>query len=204
MRETPSRTARSVRSLGSGSNSEPDKIAQNGHFVNQKTPDWVIFGCLSCFFNDVLENFRMIFCHGRQDFSIKRDIGFFESVDESTVAHSKRSKCGVQTHLPQTAHGAFFGAAVAEGVDAGFEHGRSGLSNFRLASPHHALSLFKQAFASFDVLCTSFYSWHIYSTVQNGDLLICGAPTARHRTSSTAPSPLSPRINISSILNRSH
>ncbi len=69
--------------------------------------------------------------------------------------------CGVDLNRPKSSESALLSTAVAEGVDTGFKHGRTSETDLALTTPLVTLYSGKEVLATFDVLGTSFNSWHI-------------------------------------------
>ena len=85
---------------------------------------------LLCRIHDVLEHCRFVLGQVRERFAVEANFFFRKGVDELAVCRSKFARHGVDFDIPEAAERALLGAAVAEGVGAGFEYCRFGELDF--------------------------------------------------------------------------
>ena len=84
-----------------------------------------------------------------------------KTADDFAVAGSEFLCSCADADLLDSAVVALLQLAIAVGVDAGFESGGLCEGELGFASPHHALCSGEDVLSAFDVVCTTFDSWHI-------------------------------------------
>lgn len=118
-------------------------------------------------FNDRGEDFWMFASKFGQDFTVKNDLFYLESVDEFGVGCSVQTRCGVDADLLQATVIALLEFAITVGVCAGFSSGGLCKSDFALASPHHSFCAGKDITTSLDAMGSTFYARHTILSVRH-------------------------------------
>lgn len=123
------------------------------------------------FGDDGLEGVGVFYGEKGEDFSVKGDIGFFETCHEFAVIYAKFFGCYADTSNPESAKVALFGLAVAVCIITSMEKGFFG--DFVESAFGHAVAFggFEDGFVSSFGGNTTFYSRHccIVSLCLNGN-----------------------------------
>lgn len=102
----------------------------------------------------------LLFSNLGQDFAVQGYVSLFEHVNKARIAETVFTHSGIDLQCPQVAESALLGAAVAESVLTGLEHGWASETNLALATPLEAFNALQETLAALYMLCTSFYAWH--------------------------------------------
>ncbi len=114
-------------------------------------------GILGC---DLLEDVRMLHGDLAQNFAIKGDAFYLQSIDELGVGCSHFARRGIDAGLHEGSVIALLELASHVGLASGFDGGDLRETDLGLAAPEHSLGALEDVFAMLDVHHSAFDSWH--------------------------------------------
>ncbi len=126
------------------------------------------FFLVSLLGDDLFENFWVFVGDDGKDFSVQTNLLLVKTADDFAVASSELLCSCTDADLLDSAVITLLQLAIAVGVDASFESGCLCKGELGFASPHHALCSGEDVLSAFDVVCTTFDSWHIQFVIMWG------------------------------------